>query len=168
MSTDWTFFFFISLFRRPETLSALGRKGIRGRPSARRQASRMRHLRMVCLTSGMWRAATENSRMPRPMRRGIIAGSAAHSPQRMTGLRALIGRGDDHPDEAEDARMGGKIEIGGSGITPIGSEHVLDEIVRSNREKIGLLSKRIAHDGARGNFDHTANRNLFGSFDPLF
>src|SRR5690606_22452091 len=80
-----------------------------------------------------------------------------------------VGGGDDHAEEAQDARMSGSIEMRRQIIIPaICCQHVLYKIICSYREKVGIFGQFVAKKSAGRHLNHAADADRSSYFMPFF
>ena len=96
----------------------------------------------------------------------MSAGSAAISPQTESGLRAACAAAGDLRDEAQDRGMRRPEEVRDGLVRAVHGERVLDEVVRPEREEVGLGSEEVGRDRRRRDLDHRADRDVVRDGDP--
>ena len=116
--------------------------------------------RRAFLTRGMKMGFMLNFLSPKPSRTSADSGSAAISPQTVTSLPALTARPDDGPDQPQDGRVEGLVEVGNELVRPVDRQVILDEVVRPDAQVIHLLEEMVGHGRGRRDLDHRAEGDL--------
>lgn len=77
----------------------------------------------------------------------------------------LLGGLDGVFDEAEDAEVGGAVEVGDACVAAVDGDGVLDEVVGADGEEVDFWGEEVCDDGGAGDLDHDADGDVGVEWD---
>ena len=102
-----------------------------------------------------------------PKRTRTDRGWPAISPQSGHGRPGPLAGVEDHLEHPEDRRAERLAEVGDLGIVAVGGDQVLDQVVRADRDEVGLAEDRVDADGGGGDLDHHAGLDVLAERHAL-